>query len=42
MATPSKIKELEVIVINSNDCLETILTGLEQLEPGVQAIVDNL
>jgi len=42
MTTPDKVKELDDIVIDFNEYLETISTGLEQLKTRVQAIVDNL
>ena len=40
--TLDKLKVLKDIVINFNEYLKTVLEGLEQLETGVQAIVDNL
>ena len=42
MTTPDKPKELEDIVIDFKEYLETILGELEQLEIGVKAIVDNI
>ena len=42
MTTPDKLKELEDIVINFNEYLNTVSAGLEQLEISAQAIVDNL
>ena len=41
MTTPDKFKELEGIVIDFNIYLEAVSVGLEQLETGVQATVDN-
>ena len=41
MTNPNKLKGLEDIVIDFNEYLEIVSTGLEQLENGVQAIVDN-
>ena len=40
--TLEKFKELKDIVMNFNECLETISAGLEQLERRVKAIVDNI
>ena len=42
MTTLDKLKELEDIVIDLNEYLETIAKGLEQLDIGVKAVVDNL
>ena len=42
MTTPDKIKELEDSVIDFNEYLETIATGLENLDTGVKAIVANI
>jgi len=42
MITTDKIKELEDIIIDVNEYLETISKGLEPLDMGVKAIVDNI
>jgi len=42
MMTPSKIKELEDIIIDFNEYLETVSTGLEHLDTGVKVIVENI
>ena len=42
MMTPDKIKELEDIIIDFNEYLETVSTGLEYLHTGVKAIVEIL
>ena len=42
MTTLDKLKELEDIVIDLNEYLETIAKGFEQLDIGVKAVVDNL
>ena len=42
MTTPDKLKELEDIVIDFNEYLETVAAGLENLETGVKAIVENI
>jgi len=41
VTTPYRLKELEDIVIDFNEYLETVSAKLKQLETGVQAIVDN-
>ena len=42
MTTPDKIKELEDTIIDFNEYLETVAAGLENLEIGVKAIVENI
>ena len=42
MTTPDKLSEPEDIVIDFNEYLETVLTGLEQLKIGVEAIVHKI
>ena len=42
MTTPNKIKELEDIIIDFNEYSETVLAGLEHLDTGVKAIVENI
>lgn len=42
MTTPNQIKELEDIVIDFNEYLETVSAGLENLDAGVKAIVSNI
>lgn len=42
MVTTEKLKELEDIVIDFNEYLETVSVGLEHLETRIQAIVDNI
>ena len=42
MTTPNKLKVLEDIVTDFNEYLKIVSTRLEQLETGVQAIVDNV
>ena len=42
MTTSKKIKELEDIVIEFNEYLETVLESLEQLDTRVKAVVDNI
>jgi len=42
MTTPDKLKALEDIVISFNEYLDTVSAGLEQLEIGVQVVIDNL
>jgi len=41
MTTPDKSKEIEDIIIDFNEYLETLSTGLEHLDTGVKAIVEN-
>ena len=41
MTNPYKIKELEDIIIDFNEFLETVSEGLEHLDTGVKAIVEN-
>jgi len=42
MTTPDKIKELEDIIIDFNEYLEPVSAGLEHLDTGVKAIVENI
>ena len=42
MTTPDKIKELEDIVVDFNEYLETVSGGLEHLDTGVKATVENI
>jgi len=39
---PDQLKELEYIVIDFNECIETVAEGLEQLDTGAKVIVDKL
>jgi len=42
MTTPDKIKGLEDIITDFNEYLETVSIGLEHLNTGVKAIVENI
>jgi len=42
MTTPDKIKELEDIIIDFNEYLETMSEGFEQLDTGCKTIADNI
>ena len=42
MTTSDKIKELEDSIIDFNEYLETIAVGLENLDTGVKATVENI
>ena len=42
MTTSDKIKELEYIIIDFNEYLETVSVGLEHLDTGVKVIVKNI
>ena len=42
MTTRDKIKELEDIIIDFNEYLETVSVGLEHLHTGVKAILENI
>jgi len=42
MTTSNGIKELEDIIINFNEYLKTVSTGLEHLDTGVKVIVENI
>ena len=41
MATPGKIKELDDVIIDFNEYLETVSARLEYLDTGVKTIVEK-